>query len=336
MNILRINLETWKTNYRFDKSLNHLWLWDDLIPVLSDINNPELNEFSIEALIKHLDTSLEPAYTWVKWRFCFKEILVRFWKWVNICDALSHFKERWKTLELLMKMVGLACNEISNSWSSVSVNIFLKDLEDDWIIPYFKELDIKNDLSKLILEILEEPYWELTENALRNLKKLSDMWLIISIDDFTLLNLDNWKNISLRNLNSLLAHWIPIKYVKLDWKFLMSVLERECWGLIEKMLESIIDYLHKNWIQVVWEWIWNEQQAIESKNIWIDLFQWRNLPIWFHITDWIPNWKEVKSFCISGEVSNFSITHGWEVLFSSGDLISFVRSAFNNLIPWKK
>jgi hypothetical protein len=118
---------------------------------------------------------------------------------------------------------------------------------------------------------------------LKNIKKLKNMWFKISIDDLTIYNHETSNNISVSNLLTLLNNWVIPEFVKIDWSFLQKIIDEKISEKLINNFKEMIKYLKWLWIKIIWEWIQDEHDWKAAKELWIELFQWRDLKRDFNI-----------------------------------------------------
>lgn len=227
------------------------------------------------------------------------EWLIRFTKEISIIDGLDILKNIGATRHLLRFVAEDAATAIKE-WSRNSINIFMKDLDN----PYFKEF-IYNLLTKkgltsweranLIFEIVEEPYGVLTKQVMENISFIQkELWCKIAIDDLYFDNAD--KNMSVDILQTLQDHKITPNYIKIDGKFVVSILDNTINPQHLRHIKELIAQLsiEENAPQFIFEWIQSTEDAIKICSLlqsykkengsYVEtgkfLFQWRNLKAW--------------------------------------------------------
>jgi EAL domain-containing protein (putative c-di-GMP-specific phosphodiesterase class I) len=242
------------------------------------------NNTTADILLANIKFEWEKIFTWNNGEFSASEILSRFQN-ETVVNALNILKKSNRTLDLLYKVLEFSYINIWATDKDVTVNAYLKDLSDPnflEIINWFND-NYKIDKSHIIIEILEDNYWELNQTTLNNIKELKKMWFRFSIDDLTFYEKEDDNNISLSILITLLENDIIPDFVKIDGPFLQKILNNEINEKWVKMFKNILDKLKTFWIQIVWEWIQDEKEWEIAKNLWIDLFQWRELEDSFSI-----------------------------------------------------
>lgn len=143
-----------------------------------------------------------PFYQWVKnnktWKIDHVEALMRCYNWnkenewsnlneenyINPWLFLKHIKNTLLMRDVTFIMIEKVIWEMKNSNYSFSINIWEKEIMDDWIIKFiFSKLEENNiKPSRLTIEILEET--DFSKWLLLRLKELQKKWLQIAIDDF--------------------------------------------------------------------------------------------------------------------------------------------------------
>ena len=234
------------------------------------------NDIDAERLLSSVEFVNEKMYTWNNWESTVSEILSRF-KDETVMNALNILKKSNRTLDLLYKALEYS---YKNVWTkSLSLNAYLEDLSDPNFLEIINWLEENYDIdnSQIIIEILEDNYWKIDENTIKNIKSLQKLWFKISIDDLSLYENIEKNNLSAAILVELLDNDIIPDYVKIDGPFLQKIINNKVSTEWINMFKELLKKLKSLWVEIVWEWIHNEKEWIIAKELWVDLFQWREL-----------------------------------------------------------
>lgn len=289
---LKINANIWivenekisileKSNMVLSKLKNN---WDNVWFYSQSSNNSEENRNNIYYL-KELENALEnnlltpyyqPIVSSKKWNEVVKyECLLRVidsnWNVNSPYHFLNIASDIWKLREITFIMLDKVFSYASLNSSDYSINLWSEDLNLN-TLSYIDELLSKYSLkwkeSRFTFEILESSWWD-WENFLEIIKSLKNKGFKIAMDDF-------WAESS--NLNrylELVETWL-IDIVKLDMVIVKALVDDE-WLEVEStasLIRWIIDSAHTNNIEVIAEYVENENIAYYLKRLKVDLFQW--------------------------------------------------------------
>lgn len=212
-----------------------------------------------------------PYYQWIRdnntWEINKYEALVRYDDG-NEFFTPYHFLDIAEELNLIHKisirMVKKVIEEMKYHDKAISINLTENDFLDDnlinLIITSLKENNIPNN--RLAIEVLETITKQWTDTIIKNIKKLKDIWIKTSIDDF-----GTWYS----NFSRLLD--ISPEYLKIDWSLIKWVIwedSHKYW----KILRSIIEFWHNQWSKVIAEFVENKEIQDLLDVLWVDFSQW--------------------------------------------------------------
>jgi EAL domain-containing protein (putative c-di-GMP-specific phosphodiesterase class I) len=116
----------------------------------------------------------------------------------------------------------------------------------------------KIDTKRIIIEVLEEEFWE-EEVILLNIIEFKKRWFKIAIDDF-------WTGYS--NFSRLVS--IKPDFLKIDWGLIKKLSD----PMIYDIVENITKLWHLLWAKTIAEFVATNDIQKKIEALWIDYSQW--------------------------------------------------------------
>ena len=280
---MKIKITAWvacKNNTSFDNALTALYSGNNswnLIKYDEELYTEiQKNSWEIIEWTKKINEWLKkwffvPYYQWIRDNETEKiekfESLIRYDDWKKVESPYKFLKiaEEINLLwELSKRMIEVVISEMREHNYSISINLTEQDFLNEKLI----KLIIDNleyylvDPKRLIIEVLEDITWEIDDTIINNMKKLKDIWIKISIDDF-------WTG----NSNFARLTKISPDFLKIDWSLVKWVIWENSKQNTD-ILRSIIEFGHLHWSKIIAEFVENQEIQDIVNILWIEYSQW--------------------------------------------------------------
>jgi len=203
-------------------------------------------------------------HNWTK-RIVKQEALVRMkerdkivppWKFLDIIKQNGYLHYLSKVMIEKVFKVALEYPEVE-----FNINISWQDLINPEFIMFVQHMlkiyPIKTN--KITFEILEHISLSDNETIVNSIQALKEFWFKIALDDF-------WAEKS----NFARLTQIRPDYIKIDWKFIQKIKQPE----VYKVIKAIYWFAKELWIEVVAEFVSDEEIFELVRSIWIEYSQW--------------------------------------------------------------
>lgn len=262
------------------KDFIYIWIWNVIVNIMIGSSNNmfianddveiwekcyRINKVEEAIENKNIVMYFQPIVN-SKWEIITYESLVRLKDWDKIIlpwEFLEYIAGTNTMKRLSEYIVSMVCEYLLVNPFNFSINLTENDLLDEYFINLLIEkAKFCNEnwmWGKIIIEVLENVTWK-NDDILKNIKKLRENNILVAIDDFWV-----WQSNLLRFLNL----WVDI--IKLDKSLVRWVLQ---YPNALDIIKSIVNSAHEKWLNVVAEYIEDENIFNILKDICVDYFQW--------------------------------------------------------------
>lgn len=211
----------------------------------------------IDELLKWTNNREMPIFD-ENWNILKYELL-SFKDWFKTDDLMKRFNHFWWKVRLFKMLFSKYLLLLEKErLKNISINIWTNELLDDELIDYICSNNQYSD--RITIEILEDSFEWKDAEVFKNIHKIKKAWYSIYIDDFW-----TWDSNSLR-VRDFLQEWLLWEK---DW----IKLTKEMYNNMGPY-KDLFSLLRNQNINIVWEWVVDEEVYNKLKKYWVNMFQW--------------------------------------------------------------